>query len=65
MAAYTANKKRSASAVAIKPSVLYRLDASRMKVLNGFDAEAVLHELVARLLTARLGFMNQRIIADL
>jgi hypothetical protein len=33
--------------------------------MNATKSEAALHELVARLLAARIGFMNQRIHADL
>ena len=65
MAAYSVSKMRSASAVAIEPSVLYRLDAVRLSALNASKSEAALHELVARLLSARIGFMNQRIEADI
>jgi CRP-like cAMP-binding protein len=65
MAAYSANKARSASAMAIEPTVLYRFDAIRLSAMNDFKSEAALHELVARLLATRIGFMNQRIEADL
>jgi len=65
MAAYSANHRRSASALAMENSVLYRLDASRMKSQNATKSEAALHELVARLLAARLEFMNERVATDL
>jgi SulP family sulfate permease len=65
MAAYSGNKERSASAIAIEPAVLYRLDVAKLAAMNATKSEAALHELVARLLAARIGFMNQRIHADL
>ena len=65
MAAYSANRKRSASAVAAEPAVLHRVDVTRLKAQNGAESESILHELVARLLVSRLGFMNQRFAADL
>lgn len=64
MAAYSESKTRSASAVAIEPTVLYRLDALRLSALNASKSEAALHELVARVLAARISFMNQRLEAD-
>lgn len=65
MAAYSSGKRRSASAIATGPGALYRLDIPRLKAAHGAELEAMMHELVARLLAARLGFMNERLAADL
>ena len=65
MAAYSANQRRSGSAIAIESAVVYRFDAARLKAAQATELEAALHELVARLLTARLEFMNERIRAEL
>jgi SulP family sulfate permease len=63
MAAYSDQQTRSASAVAIAPSVVYRLPPAR--ILAAQDASpgdlAVLHEFVARLVVSRLIFMNKRL----
>ena len=65
MAAYSANKRRSGTAVATEPSILYRLDTEKLKTVHTADFEAATHELIARLLTSRLEFMNERFRADL
>jgi len=67
MAAYTDLKQRSASAVATQPTVVYRLVPEKIKDLpvHARDCETALHEFVARLLAARLTFMNKRVEADL
>jgi SulP family sulfate permease len=65
MAAYSTNRRRSGSAIAIEPSVLYRVDGERLKALCNAELEAAMHELMARLLTSRLEFMNERTRADL
>jgi SulP family sulfate permease len=65
MAAYSTNRRRSGSAIAIEPAVLYRIDGERLKALGNTELEATMHELIARLLTSRLEFMNERTRADL
>jgi hypothetical protein len=65
MLAYSGNKERSASEIAIEPAVLYRINNAKLAAMNDAKSEAALHELVARLLAARIGFMNQRNHPDL
>ena len=67
MAAYTDLKQRTASAVATQPTVVYRLAPEKIKDLpeHARECETALHELVARLLAARLTFMNKRVEAEL
>ena len=62
MAAYSKSKSRTASALAIEPTVAYELAPDAIAQL-GAEApayRAIVHEFVARLLTARLTFMNKR-----
>jgi CRP-like cAMP-binding protein len=54
MAAYSDQQTRSASAVAVVPSVVYRLRPEQ-------GDRSVLHEFVARLVVSRLIFMNKRL----
>jgi len=67
MAAYTDSKRRSASAVAIRPTVVYRLVPDKVKKLpeQALQCEMALHEFVARLLAARLTFMNKRMEVEI
>lgn len=67
MAAYTDSKQRSASAVATRPTVVYRLVPENIKNLpdRARECETALHEFVARLLAARLTFMNKRMEVEI
>ncbi len=67
MAAYTDAKRRSASAVALRPTVVYRLVPEKVKQLptQARECETALHEFVARLLAARLAFMNKRMDVEI
>ncbi len=68
MAAYSGDLVRSASAVAIAPSVVYRLSSEKITALDNQDTRAIasiLHQFVARLVIARLIFMNRRMHLDL
>ncbi|MBE0612876.1 MAG: cyclic nucleotide-binding domain-containing protein [Burkholderiales bacterium] len=67
MAAYSDRKTRSASALAVEKSVVYGLAPGSVKALGdrAQEYEVILHEFVARLLSARLLFMNSRTEADL
>ena len=62
MAAYSDSKSRSASAVAIAPTVAYHLSPETIDSLGDAAAEyrSIVHEFVARLLASRLAFMNKR-----
>jgi SulP family sulfate permease len=63
MAAYSDQKARSAAAVAMAPAVVYRLAPDRiLAARSALPGElSVLHEFVARLVVARLIFMNKRL----
>jgi SulP family sulfate permease len=63
MAAYSDQKARSASAVAVAPSVVYRLAPEGIQAVRSTDQEVLsaLHEFVARLVVSRLLFMNKRL----
>jgi len=66
MAAYSSSKSRSASAIAVETTVVYSL---ARESLSGFgnksqEYEVILHEFVARLLAARLQYMNKRTEID-
>lgn len=67
MAAYSDQKVRTASAVAIVPSVVYRLAQEKViaAAKTGLADLSILHEFVARLVVARLIFMNKRLQLDL
>ncbi|MGH6661140.1 MAG: SulP family inorganic anion transporter [Rhodospirillales bacterium] len=67
MAAYTDSKQRSASAIAMRPTVVYRLVPENVKKLpdRARECETALHEFVARLLAARLTFMNKRMEVEI
>ncbi len=62
MAAYSKDKSRSASALAIEPTVAFSLSHDAIAGLG--DATpiyySILHEFVARLLVSRIAFMNKR-----
>ena len=66
MAAYSDSPMRSASACAVKASVVYRLDPESITDLgeDARDCQLALHEFVARLLAVRLSFMNRRLEVD-
>lgn len=63
MAAYSDQKVRTASAVAIAPSVVYRLAPAKIAAADtsGRANLPILHEFVARLVVSRLTFMNKRL----
>ena len=67
MAAYGGGAARSASAVALEPGVFYELEPARTRELGerAPEYELILHEFVARLVSARLQFMNRRAEADI
>jgi SulP family sulfate permease len=59
LSSYTVTKIRTASVIADRPSVLYFLDAEKAGEM------AVVHELVARTMGARMDNMNRRLIWEL
>jgi len=59
LSSYTVTKTRTASVIADRPSVLYFLDAEKAGEM------AVVHELVARTMGARMDNMNRRLIWEL
>jgi SulP family sulfate permease len=67
MAAYSINKSRSASALAIENSIVYEWAPENIKALGKdyLEYEVIVHEFIARLLSTRLLFMNNRSQADL
>ena len=67
MASHTDVHKRTAAAVAIEQSVVYRLEPDRIPALGerALECDLLLHELIARQLASRLSFMNERTQADL
>lgn len=66
LSSYSADNKRSATVVADEPSVLYHLDPARLAETPGMeDALSAVHEMVARTLTARIDYMNRRLIKEM
>lgn len=67
MSAYTNERKRTATVVADKDSVLYHLTAEQLARLDVEDMQlaASIHELVARTLGARIAYMNRRLFLEI
>jgi len=66
MAAVTDAGQRTASALAIEDSIVYRLEPDKIAALGerALEYRLLLNELIARLLASRLSFMNERTQAD-
>ena len=67
LSAYTPERMRTATVVADEDSVLYHLSAESLARLDAENLKlaASIHELVARTLGGRIGYMNRRLFLEL
>ena len=67
LSAYTPERKRTATVIADEDSVLYHLSAESLARLDAENLKlaASIHELVARTLGGRIGYMNRRLFLEL
>jgi len=67
MSSYTPERVRTATLIADEPSVLWHLTTEKLTQLDSehFKLTAAIHELVARTLSDRIGYMNRRLMLEL
>ena len=67
MSAYTPERIRTATLIVDEPSVLWHMTTEKLSRLDGehFKLAASIHELVARTLGDRIGYMNRRLMLEL